>query len=271
MKKFLITYLSIFCLSWIQAQEKEVIQTAPSKITHLIFPASIEEVYIENSEDFIFYKQDNVLKLSTLVETPIQTNLKVNLRENQGFSFVVENTQNASKLTYVIENLQKKPKKTSDFWKTCQKVLKQYSPPIKKKTKGLLNYLFSKKLEVQNANLKLTFLDLLIYENKMYFHIEIQNKSLIDFKIQEMAFETKSKVGKKKASLTLRKLPILATCKDLQKVPALTTSQEVLVLDSFSLEKQEVLLLEILESPQGKRHLKLQLPPFALTKAKPLN
>jgi hypothetical protein len=270
-----MAFLGLFCLSFfsLKAQEKRTIESAPSKITQLSFFAPIEKVHIENSEDFVWVSKDQLLNLSFLSSLPLQTYLVVTLKGNHVFSFVLTNTLNPFELTYVINKPEQTQKeaKTRDFLQTCQKILKNTYFSPKKKTKGLLSYLFTKKIEIQKAKVKLTLVDLVIHQNKMYFFIELQNNSLIDFHIQEIAFETKAKVGKKKVSLTLRKLPLLTTCQALQRVPALTTSKEVLVLDSFSLSKEEELELELLEAPGGKRHLKLKIPTLALEKAKLLN
>jgi len=130
--------------------------------------------------------------------------------------------------------------------------MKKYSSNLTTtvKTNGLSN---------ENNDIKLSLLSINYKYNEMYFVMEIENKSGVDYDVNLLDISVaNNKKRKKKSAQTILKKPIF-TYQLLSRIPRKSTKRIVYVLPKFSINKQKKVIIELNEYG-GERNVTVDVP-----------
>ena len=268
MKKYILTKaaLLVFIFTSAQTQEKlDTIYANDHKNVALFFPEAISQG-LTGAAHFVFtYNRDKQQHFGLLQAKPgKESNLLVIGADGAVFSYILKYKEQFSRLNYFIPEAErigkekpvvkdsvkdKKPqknlnKKEDHYRRFCSYLLskKQHIGRIKKRKNGII-------LSVEN----------IVYnKEQLYFVIEIENRSSLDYDLNflKLAIEMRKK-GKKKSLQRLYQDPVFK-----YNVPAKIgknqTVRMVYVLPKFSLSKERRAILELNEK-DGERNLKLKI------------
>lgn len=234
------------------------------KSVALFFPSAIQQG-VTGTENYIFtYNRDKEQYLGLLqAKRGEESNLLVVNTDGSVYSFILKYKEKLDQLNYFISKTQsignqipsikqapfqeKSVQKFTDalyYPRFCAYLMKQ-----ERRTIGVRNQSYGIKLQVKN----------IIFENnELYFVIEIENKSSLDYNVNFLDFyvETRKK-GKKKSLQKLLKSPIY-TYHMPQKIREGQTHQLVYVLPKFSLANDKRLKVELHEK-YGERNVQLKI------------
>ena len=236
-----------------------------SKNVALFFPAPIRQG-ITGAENFVFtYNREQEQHFGLLQARPgEESNLLIINGNGAVFSYIVRYKKQLSKLNYFIPGTQsignEKP------------VLKNTEPKDsiseKAKNRDLYHKKFSEFLLDRNQKIGrikkrangivLSVQNIVFDREEMYFVIEIENSSSLDYDLNFLKFyiETK-KQGKRKSIQRLEQKPIYIHRLPV-KIPENETRKMVFVLSKFSLAKDKRLVVALNER-NGERNLKLNV------------
>lgn len=242
----------------------DTIYANDQKNVALFFPEPITQGIVGN-ENFVFtFNRDQEQYFGLLQAKPGKSsNLLVINRDGSVFSFIIQYKENLTKLNYFLsesDNIgnerpipenQIKDKEPSNrtepqnrYRTLCSLFLKrnQRIGRIRKRSQRII-------LSLQN---------LVFHEDELYFVIQIENRSNLDYDLNflKMAIETKKK-GKKKSLQTLYKEPILKYHWP-ERIAKKSSRTLVYVLPKFSLGRDHRVVLELNEK-NGGRNVKLNV------------
>jgi len=268
MKKYILTKASLLVFIFTSAQTQEKLDTIYAndhKNVALFFPEAISQG-LTGAAHFVFtYNRDKQQHFGLLQAKPgKESNLLVIGADGAVFSYILKYKEQLSRLNYFIPEAQsigkekpvvkdsvrdKKPqknlnKKEDHYRRFCIYLLskKQRIGRIKKRKTGII-------LSVEN---------IVFNKKQLYFVIEIENRSSLDYDLNflKLAIEMRKK-GKKKSLQRLYQDPVFK-----YNVPAKIgknqTVRMVYVLPKFSLSKERRAILELNEK-DGERNLKLKI------------
>ncbi|WP_034893885.1 DUF4138 domain-containing protein [Gillisia sp. Hel_I_29] len=276
MKRYIITsiFLAIcsfatnFCSAQDNVQKTKVLDTIyanDTKNVALFFPEPIRQG-ITGSDNFVFtYNREKEQYFGLLQAKPgKESNLLVVNRNGSIFSYIVRYKEQLSKLNYFIPLSNsignKKPivtdsiqaetseisidNRTYYYHKFCSYLLNrnQRIGRIKKRNEGIV-------LSVEN---------IVFDKDELYFMIQIENNSTLDYDLNflNLSIKTRQK-GKKKSLQSLYQEPIY-----IQNLPTKIAENEmvrfVYVLSKFSLSSDRRLILELNEK-DGERNIELKI------------
>lgn len=265
MKTYIIAIMA-FCTNHIMGQQPlDTIYANDTKNVALFFPEPIRQG-ITGSDNFVFtYNREKEQYFGLLQATPgKESNLLVVNRNGSIYSYIVRYKAQLSKLNYFIPitssigNERPKGKDSISFdniergidhkqyyyQKFCTYLLerKQHMGRIKKRNEGI-------KLSVEN---------IVFDKEELYFVIQIENNSTLDYDINflNLSIETRQK-GKKKSLQRLYQEPIFKLNLP-SKIAESETVRFVYVLPKFSLSNDRRVLLELNEK-DGERNIELKI------------
>ena len=268
MKKYILTKaaLLVFIMTSAQTQEKlDTIYANEYKNVALFFPEEISQG-ITGAEHFVFtYNREKQQHFGLLQAKPgRESNLLVIGTNGSVFSYILKYKKQLSRLNYFIPEAErigkekpvvkdsvkdKKPqknlnKKEDHYRRFCSYLLrkKQHIGRIKKRKNGII-------LSVEN----------IVYnKEQLYFVIEIENRSSLDYDLNflNLAIETRKK-GKKKSLQRLYQDPVFKYNLP-AKIGKKQTVRLVYVMPKFSLSKERRAILELNEK-DGECNLKLKI------------
>jgi len=268
------TYIFISALVWISALPMVNAQTTPvldtiyandQKNVALFFPEPIRQG-ITGSENFVFtYNREKEQYFGLLQAKPgKESNLLVISKYGAIFSYIVRYKDQLDSLNYFIPTSKSignekpivgnaiknnKPKKevgnsASYYNKFCSYLLarKQRIGRIKKRNEGIV-------LSVEN---------IVFNKKELYFVIEIENKSSLDYDLNflKLSIETRKK-GKKKSLQRIYQEPIFKYNLP-NSIAGNKTRKLVYVLPKFSISNDRRVILELNEK-NGERNIKLKV------------
>ncbi len=268
MKNYILTTaaLLMIVITSAQAQEKlDTIYANEHKNVALFFPEEISKG-ITGAEHFVFtYNREKQQHFGLLQAKPgRESNLLVIGTNGSVFSYILKYKKNLSRLNYFIPEAEsignekpvisdsvndKKPqknliKKEDHYRRFCSYLLskKQRIGRIKKRKNGII-------LSVKN---------IVFNKDQLYFVIQIENKSSLDYDLNflKLSNETRKK-GKKKSLQRLYQDPVFKYNLP-AKIGKNQTARLVFVLPKFSLSKERRAMLELNEK-DGERNLKLKV------------
>lgn len=266
--KVFIMILAILICTLAKAQTSEVLDTIyanDTKNVALFFPEPIRQG-ISGSENFVFtYNREKEQYFGLLQAKPgKESNLLVINKNGSIFSYIVRYKAKLSQLNYFIpmsnsignekpivkDSIQVEPAEngidygTYYYEKFCSYLLdrKQRISGIKKQNEGIT-------LSVEN---------IVFDKEELYFVIQIENNSTLDFDLNFLKFsvETRQK-GKRKSLQRLYKEPIFKWVLP-SKIVENETIRFVYVLPKFSLSSDRRAILELNEK-SGERNIDLKI------------
>ncbi|MDT0687344.1 DUF4138 domain-containing protein [Salegentibacter sp. F188] len=268
MKNFILISIFLFGTTFTKAQTPIILDTIyanDQKNVALFFPQPIRQG-ITGSENFVFtYNREKEQYFGLLQAKPgMESNLLVVNRNGSVFSYIVKYKKQLDRLNYFI------PKSKSIG---NEKPIVADSAKVNESNKELGNevyyyqkfssYLLDRKQRIgrikkRNEGIVLSIENIVFDKDELYFVIQIENKSTLDYDLNFLKFsvETRQK-GKRKSLQRLYHEPIFKYNSP-SKVAENETVRLVYVLPKFSISNDRRTVLELNEK-NGERNLKLKI------------
>ncbi len=225
------------------------VELTQNKTTHILFPSSIEYVDLGSSE-IIANKVEatsNVLRLKTVKEDITATNFTVITSDGKYYNFNVSYKEEPLQLSYDLTKFEKQVNKQQsevlfkDLGSTSPSLADLFMKAIIKKNKKEIN-IKNKSYGVE-ARLKSIYTQ----DGKLYFHISINNKSNLPYKLDYVSFKIKDRRTTKRTIVQEVSLKPIRSYSDAQTINSHSKQDNVFMLDQFTLSDKQVLLIEINE------------------------
>lgn len=268
MKKYILTSLALFIMASTMAQENSVLDTIyanDQKNVALFFPEPIRQG-ITGSENFVFtYNREKLQYFGLLQAKPgKESNLLVINRNGSIFSYIVRYKQNLSKLNYFIPTSNsvgnEKPVVADSM------TVARFEEKVGNRAyyyQQFCSYLLERKqkigrIKTRSEGIVLSIENIVFDREKLYFVIQIENKSTLDYDLNflNLSVLTRQK-GKRKSLQRLYRQP-LYTHNRPSKIAENENERLVYVLPKFSISNDRRALLELNEK-NGERNLKLKV------------
>ncbi|EJL68426.1 conjugative transposon protein TraN [Chryseobacterium populi] len=245
-----------------------------NKTSHLIFPTSIRYVDL-GSDLLVANKADpigNVLRVKSAVrDFEEETNFSVITEDGKFYSFDASYSSYPDILSYDLVKLQRgmerqyadvlfedlKGSSTSLIWLIMENLYRKSNRTIK--------HIASK-----SYGIKFSVRALHVNDSKFYFTLQVKNQSNVGYAIEWVNFKIVDKKNLKRTVVQDKILEQVRTYFPERIIADHSDSKGIYMLDQFTLLKDQVLEIEILEK-NGGRHLKVQLENEDIVHARLIN
>jgi hypothetical protein len=268
MKNYLLTTAALLVIVFTSAQAQEKLDTIyanDNKNVALFFPEAISQG-ITGAENFVFtYNREKRQHFGLLQAKPgRESNLLVIGSNGSVFSYILKYKKQLSRLNYFIPEAEsigkEKPVvKDSGKYKKPQKNLNKKEDHYRR----FCSYLLSKKQRIDRIKKRkngiiLSVENIVFNKEQLYFVIEIENRSSLDYDLNflNLAIETRKR-GKKKSLQRLYQDPVFKYNLP-AKIVKNQTVRMVYVLPKFSIGNDRRAVLELNEK-NGERNLQLKI------------
>ncbi|WP_312297823.1 conjugative transposon protein TraN [Chryseobacterium sp.] len=250
------------------------IQVTYNKTSHLIFPTSIR--YVDLGSDFLVANKaepiGNVLRVKSAVrDFEEETNFSVITEDGKFYSFDASYSSYPEILSYDLVKLQRgmerqdsdvlfedlKGSSTSFTWLIMENLYRKSNRTIK--------HIVSK-----SYGIEFSVRALHVNDSKFYFTLQVKNQSNVGYAIEWVNFKIVDKKNLKRTVVQDKILKQVRTYFPERIIADHSDSKGIYMLDQFTLLKDQVLEIEILEK-NGGRHLKVQLENEDLVHARLIN
>lgn len=238
------------------------IQVTYNKTSHVIFPSPIRYVDL-GSELLVANKAEpigNVLRIKSAVrDFEEETNFSVITEDGKFYSFEASYSSYPEILSYDLVKLQRgmerqyadvlfedlKGSSTSLTWLIMERLYNKSNRTIK--------HIVSK-----SYGIEFSVRALHVNDSKFYFTLQVKNQSNVGYAIELVNFKIVDKKNLKRTVVQDKILEQVRTYFPERIIADHSDSKGIYMLDQFTLLKDQVLEIEILEK-NGGRHLKVQL------------
>ncbi|MDR6525401.1 conjugative transposon TraN protein [Chryseobacterium rhizosphaerae] len=250
------------------------IQVTYNKTSHLIFPTSIR--YVDLGSDLLVANKaepiGNVLRVKSAVrDFEEETNFSVITEDGKFYSFDASYSSYPEILSYDLVKLQRgierqyadvlfedlKGSSTSLTWLIMESLYNKSNRTIK--------HIVSK-----SYGIEFSVRSLHVNDSKFYFTLQVKNQSNVGYAIELVNFKIVDKKDLKRTVVQDKILEQVRTYFPERIIADHSDSKGIYMLDQFTLLKDQVLEIEILEN-NGGRHLKVQLENEDLVHARLIN
>ncbi|MBP2617827.1 conjugative transposon protein TraN [Chryseobacterium jejuense] len=247
------------------------IQVTYNKTSHLIFPTSIR--YVDLGSNFLVANKaepiGNVLRVKSAVrDFEEETNFSVITEDGKFYSFDASYSSYPEILSYDLVKLQRgmerqdadvlfedlKGSSTSFTWLIMENLYRKSNRTIK--------HIVSK-----SYGIEFSVRALHVNDSKFYFTLQVKNQSNVWYAIELVNFKIVDKKNLKRTVVQDKILEKVRTYFPERIIADHSDSKGIYMLDQFTLLKDQVLEIEILEK-NGGRHLKVQLENEDLVRAR---
>lgn len=245
------------------------LEVACNKTTHLIFPFSI--IGIDRGSAGILAQKaagvENILRVKADRKNFDETNLSVITSDGKLYSFLVCYNENPASLNLSLDSAADAPSgesgRTGAPQLTNDAMLARYAQVALNAESNVRG------LKQKAANVCLSLDGLYVKENVLFFRLQLQNQSALNYSIDQLRLYIRDKVQRKRtavqekevAPLLVKGRPTLLRANDAQTM--------VLALPAFSLPHDKYIALEMSEK-DGSRHFVLTVKGKAFLNARPL-
>ncbi|MBL3546408.1 conjugative transposon protein TraN [Chryseobacterium sp. KMC2] len=245
-----------------------------NKTSHLIFPSSIR--YVDLGSDLLVANKaepiGNVLRVKSAVsDFEEETNFSVITEDGKFYSFDASYSSYPEILSYDLVKLQRgmerqyadvlfedlKGSSTSFTWLIMENLYRKSNRTIK--------HIVSK-----SYGIEFSVRALYVNDSKFYFTLQVKNQSNVGYAIEWVNFKIVDKKNLKRTVVQDKILEKVRTYFPERIIADHSDSKGIYMLDQFTLLKDQVLEIEILEK-NGGRHLKVQLENEDLVHARLIN
>ncbi len=269
--KTILAILSFFILVSIKGQNKSIdtLYANDTKTVSLFFPKPIRQGIVGKSHFVFSYNKDKEQYFGLLQANPgVNSNLLAITNDGQIYSYILKYSKRLTKLNYFIAKDQSigneipKVKKKQKIKKEADTIQKLDEIVNKIYAKNCTSFLKNSRREINQSKkknqIKLTAKDIAYQNGALYYLIEIQNKSIIDYDINYLRFFTENKSGlTQKSSQKLQIKPVFI-CQFPQTIKAHSKKEFVMVLPKFSVDNHKNIIIELNEL-EGERKLEMKL------------
>lgn len=235
-------------------------QVTYNKTSHLIFPSAIRYVDL-GSNYLIAGKADdaqNVLRVKAAVRGfKEETNFSVITEDGRFYNFNVGYDPNPLTLNYDLLQIQQ----SSDRANANDVLFEELGSSSPTLTGLLMESIYNKNKRVikhiiaTSYGIRFQLKGIYIQNGKFYFHTELYNGSNVPYRIDFINFKIVDKKLAKRTVVQERRLTPLRIYKPLDEVAANTASQNVFLLDMFTISGDQRLLIEIFEKKGGRKQV----------------
>lgn len=247
---------------------------------HIIFPSKVMEIDAGNGKVLIQITEsfNNVIRVKSLTEDMQPTNLTV-MTENGGFySFALNYKSYPDVLNIKIDNNAATDKAFSTSYDIDQVVknnlilsqpLVNYADLKSFATSAAERKPYLKNIGVQNLGIQATLSAISSAKGLMFYTINIDNKSDLDFTADFVKMYIKDADNIKKQAIQEEELTITETFPNVMTIVSGSNLNTVLVTPFRTISEDKVIAIEIYEK-NGGRHLRFPIVPTTLSKTKAL-
>ncbi|WP_312079308.1 conjugative transposon protein TraN [Chryseobacterium sp.] len=280
-----LAILSIFMLNKVSAQSVEgfaslnearlepfKMEVTYNKTSHVLFPSPIRYVDL-GSENLIANKAEdvaNVLRIKSSVKNfEEETNFSVITQDGKFYNFDVFYSSYPDTLNYDMLKLQR----NNERHYATDVLFEELKGESSTLTELLVKTLYEepkrtvKHLGSKSYGIQFILKSLYIHEGKLYFVLQLNNKSNISYQIDFVNFKIVDKKNLKKTASQEKVLSPLRNYPNLESVQHQSKSSILYLLNQFTLLEGQILEIEIWEK-DGGRHQKFQLENSDLVNAK---
>lgn len=234
------------------------------KTTNLIFPYAITDVD-RGSKDILVQKAkktENILKLKAARKDFEETNLTVITAEGKIYSYIVNYEENPKVLNLQILDgkeesanfcLFSKVVNPEEIIKRCEQIVSQ-----RKMFYGKRDKRFGMKLQLDG---------IYIYENVLYYQISLQNKTYINYDIDQFRFFIRDQRKSKRTASQEREVTPIHIHNETTTIGGQSETILVFALPKFTIPDKKYLAIQVMEK-FGGRNLKLKIKNRTIVKAK---
>lgn len=250
-------------------------QVTYNKTSHLIFPAAIR--YVDLGSEYLIAGKaedaENVLRIKASVrDFDEETNFSVITEDGRFYNFNVFYSAYPATLNYDLLTMQKASGRENandvlfeELGGNSPSLAGLLMETIYKKNKRIVKHIGAKSYGIQ-----FLLKGIYVHNGKFYFHTELRNKSNVPFNIDFVNFKVVDKKVAKRTVVQEKSLTPLRIYKPLDETGGNTASQNVFLLDQFTISDDKVLVIEIFER-NGGRQQTLQVENSDLVHAKLVN
>ncbi len=245
------------------------------KTSHVIFPSPIRYVDL-GSELLVANKAEpigNVLRIKSAVrDFEEETNFSVITEDGKYYSFDASYSSYPEILSYDLVKLQRGIERQyatdvlfEDLKGSSTTLTELIMENLYKKSNRTTKHIVSK-----SYGIEFSVRALHVHESKFYFTLQIENQSNVAYSIEWVNFKIVDKKNLKRTVVQDRILQKVRTYFPQMTAADHSNIKGVFLLDQFTLLKDQVLEIEILEK-NGGRHQKIQLENTDLIRARLIN
>lgn len=240
------------------------------KTTHLVFPYSI--IGMDRGSAGILAQKadgvDNILKVKAGHKDFEETNLSVITSDGKLYSFLVSYSERPAFLNINVVDTARRAsvnvsKQVTPFT-INEAVLGHYAKAACQADKNI------KGVSDGNARISLSVEGIYVKESVLFLRLRLQNKSAINYNIDQFRLFVRVKVQSKRTAIQEREVVPLHTTGDTAFVKANSAQNIVLAIPALTIPDGKYLAVEMTEEAGG-RHLFLKLKNKHLLKAQPLD
>lgn len=271
----LMSLLLVSVLAYPQTNKRETafyedhyknLQIGYSKTTSIVFPYPIKSID-KGSADVLVQKAkevENVLLVKAARQYFFQTNLTVVTSDAKLYVFVLNYDEDCPDLNIKAENAAAASKEVlfASGNENQKKIEQSAWLALSKKIKagGVKKSKFQIKLEVSG---------IFIYEDVLYLRVAFENKSKINYDIDQLRFFIRDqRKSKRTASQEIEMQPLYCTSSS-AVIPDKSEVVKVFALEKFTIPENKLLTIQLLEK-SGGRHLEVSIKKNLADKVIPL-
>lgn len=250
-------------------EKLDTIYANDTKTVSLFFPKPIRQGMVGKSHFVFSYNKEIVQYFGLLQATPgVESNLLAITANGQVYSYILKYADTLQKLNYFISEQESigNEKPNSYFLSTGEKTssaidtLTSDQFMIYKQTCTELLVNIKKKIirSKRNNQIRLSVKNSAYKNNVLYFSMEIENKSTINYDVNFLRFFISNSDGlKKKSAQTISKEPLFTFLQP-SKIIAKTKSEFIIVFPKFTIGNHKKMMVELNEA-NGERNIRLKI------------
>lgn len=235
-----------------------------SKTTSLVFPYAIKSID-RGSKDILVQKAigvENILQVKAAKQAFNETNLTVVTADGSLYAYTVTYTDSPATLSFLFSNPQATPKPVAVFAKdatTDEIALRSQVAIARERTlTGIKDHNYDITLDVKG---------LYSHDEVLYFQLEVQNNSAIDYDIQSLRFFIHDKKKSKRTASQEVELQPLYVLGDATVIRHASEQTICVALSKFTIPDKKYLAVQLMEK-NGGRHLSIRINNKQLIRSK---
>jgi hypothetical protein len=251
-------------------EKLDTIYANDTKTVALFFPKPIRQSIVGKSH-FVFSYNKEIAQYFGLLQgtSGVESNLLAVTTNGQVYSFILKYADTLQKLNYFISEQESigNEKPNSEVLNSRKKVVAKADTLVRNKsvmyetTSVKLMANSKKKIirSIRKHQIKLSLKSINYKDNVLYFSMEIENKSVIDYDVNFLRFFIfNSNNGlKKKSSQAISKKPIFTYLLP-NKIKGKTKSEFIIVFSKFTIGNHKKMMIELNEL-YGERNLRFKV------------
>lgn len=245
------------------------IDISHDKTTHLLFDSAISYVDLGNKDLVASMLKDapNVLRLkATHQHNQLNTNFSVICQNGEFYSFLVTYKEFPKELTYEVT-----PKSKAELQNNAVLNEKLAHQSMKNIEQNMRQVYFSsekpwRKKHFRKQGKKSSLLSIYTSNGHYYLHTELDNLVGAQFTLEQIQLNLIQRKSRKNTARQVRNIPLVSQYKPIEKIQGFSSHTNVLLLNGFTLQPKEKLLLEYIDTNQ--QHIILPIKAKHLNKAR---